>query len=403
MTMRVLHVTKTSDGALWAAEMASRLVDLGVDVHVALPRARGAAHGSWMQSGATIHIVDLNLPLGSFWDFTKAKRAAQRLVDRIKPDLIHSHFVSTTVMLRAALGKGHSIPRVFQVPGPLHLEHSTFRRLDLLTAGASDTWIASSECIRQHYVRANVDPNRVYLSYYGTDIGRIKTDRTNRLRNWLGLHDSQLLIGNISHMYPPKFYLGQFQGIKGHETVIDALALVTRERKAVIGTLVGGGWNGAKWYETRLRERAARRAGSQIILPGPVAGEFAASAWADFDCVVHVPTSENCGGVVEPLLAGVPTIASAVGGLPEIIIDGVTGYIVPPRDPRALADCILSALDKLPLARGIAATGQQRVRHMFDVQRTAAQVLRIYEDVLGAELRSTEQHQCATTGRVASW
>ncbi|MFN7993902.1 MAG: glycosyltransferase family 4 protein [Bryobacteraceae bacterium] len=392
--MRVLHVIKTSDGALWAAEMASRLVALGVDVHVALPSGDGAAHPVWRRSGATIHIADLSLPVRSLWNFAKAKQTVQRLVDRVNPDLIHSHFVATTLMLRAALGRHHPIPRLFQVPGPLHLEHSTFRRLDLMTAGAADSWIASSDCIRQHYIRANVDPKRVFLSYYGTNIGRIETVRTNRLRSRLGVSDSQLLIGNICHMYAPKLYLGQFHGIKEHETLIDALALVVRKRSDVVGALVGGGWNRARRYEVRLRKRAARRAGTHIILPGPVDGQFAASAWADFDCVVHVPASENCGGVVEPLLAGVPTIASAVGGLPEVVVNGLSGYLVPPRDPEALADCILDVLDNFQAAKRTATFGQQRVRQLFDVQRTAGEVQRVYQTVVGARTPSMEHRNC---------
>ena len=107
------------------------------------------------------------------------------------------------------------------------------------------------------------------------------------------------------------------------------------------------------------------------------------SMWERFDCVVHVPVSENCGGVVEPLSKKIPTIASQVGGLPEVVLDGVTGWLVPPRDPRALGMCIVRVLESSAEAERRASLGQQLVRRMFDVSRTATEVAGIYEHVLG--------------------
>lgn len=380
--MRILHVSKTSDGAHWAVAQVRELVGLGVDVHVALPQPTGAAVAGWIRSGAKIHIVPLDYPAGAPWRFRFVCESARRLVAAVAPDLIHSHFVGTTLTLRAALGKRHPIPRLFQVAGPLHLEHRLFRRLDLASAGSADAWVASSRCILNHYLRAKVDPGKLFLSYYGTDTGAISQTRTYSLRKWLGIDESQLLVGNICHIYPPKYHLGQMRGIKGHENLIDALAIVTRSRPDVTGALVGGAWNGATWYENRLRSQAVRAAGVRVKMPGPVDGALAAAAWADFDCVVHTPTSENCGGVIEPLLAGVPTVASAVGGLPEVIIDGVTGYAVPPRDAGALADRVLQVLENPEDARVLAAAGQHLVRTMFDVRRTAREIYKTYEYIL---------------------
>ena len=60
-------------------------------------------------------------------------------------------------------------------------------------------------------------------------------------------------------------------------------------------------------------------------MPGKFNADEVAQSWPDYDCAVHVPLSENCGGVVEPLLAGVPTIAGNVGGLPEVVHHHRTG------------------------------------------------------------------------------
>jgi glycosyltransferase involved in cell wall biosynthesis len=102
-------------------------------------------------------------------------------------------------------------------------------------------------------------------------------------------------------------------------------------------------------------------------------------AWGDFDLAVHVPVSENCGGVVEPLLAGVPVVASKVGGLPEVVFDGRTGMLVDPEDPETLALKIEEALDDLPRCREMARRGSRLVATMFDVRRTAKEIAAIYE------------------------
>src|ERR1039458_7682398 len=168
--MRILHVVKTSDGAAWAANQAAVLVRSGIEVHVALPRAEGRTLEAWRWSGATIHIADLSLPVRHPGQLATVARNARRLVDEVQPDLIHSHFVTTTLTLRLALGKHHRIPRVFQVAGPLHLEHWHSRRADLLTAGEPDYWIGSSQCINEHYRRGGISPSRVFLRFFRTQM-----------------------------------------------------------------------------------------------------------------------------------------------------------------------------------------------------------------------------------------
>jgi glycosyltransferase involved in cell wall biosynthesis len=380
--MRVLHVVKTSDGAMWAAREAAELVRAGVDVHVAVPSLRGAAMEEWRRSGAKLHVCELDLPARAPWRIPAAVRAARSLVDAVSPDLIHTHFVGNTLLLRQSLGKRHPIPRVFQVPGPLHLEHGFFRALDLATAGTRDFWIGTSRYINDLYARAGAPPNRVFLSYHGGSASSPAVARTGSLRRRLGISDDVYVVGNANYMYPPRRYLGQKTGIKCHEQVMDALAIVLAKRRDVAGVLIGGVFGKGRWYEERLRERALDAGRGRIHMPGYMNGAEIGAAWADFDCAVHIPLSENCGGVLEPMLAGVPTIAARVGGLPELVRDGATGRTVRGSDPAELADAILEVLGRLREYRALAANGQALVRAMFDVRRTAGEVLGVYRHIL---------------------
>jgi glycosyltransferase involved in cell wall biosynthesis len=381
--MRVLQIVKSTEGARWAAWQSRALTRMGVQVHVVLPSMRGEAIRLWRESGARIHVADLSLPLRRPWLWKSLRQNLHRILDDAEPDLIHSHFVTNTIALRLALGRGHRLPIIFQVPGPLHLESPLTRWLDLGTAGGQDYWIASSRYTRNLYKRFHAPRARVFLSYYGFPLHRVESARTGKLRDMLEIKPGAFVVGNINNIYPPKYLGGQTTGSKGHEHVIDALACVCRARPDVTGVLVGGQWGGGSAYRARLLRRAREQAGGRIRFVERVGFESVNRLWADYDCAVHLPISENCGGVVEPLAAGVPTVASHTGGLPEVIIDGVTGWLVPPRSPEAAAERILHVLDNHDQARRQARVGRALVMEMFDIDRTAGEVAQIYGHVLG--------------------
>jgi glycosyltransferase involved in cell wall biosynthesis len=380
--MRVLHVVKTADGADWAAAQGAELVRLGVEVHVALPSAEGRAIRKWADGGAIIHVAPTDLPVRSPWSLLATMRKLRDLVTSVGPDLVHSHFFASTVLLRLALGANHTMPRIFQVPGPLHLEHRFWRTLDLSTAGPSDTWIASSRCILAHYRIAGIAEQRLYLSYYGIPCGACPTVRTGVLRRRYGIADHMKIVGNANFIYPPKWYLGHRIGLKAHEDVIDALGLVIEQRPDVVGVLIGGAAPKSAWYEQRLRERARAVGGDRIVMTGYLPVEEIRQMWPDFDIAVHVPISENCGGVGEPMLAGVPTIAGRVGGLPEVVIDGVTGTLVPTRQPEELARAILRVLSSPGHYLELAKNARALLLRMISTERTAKEILDIYTHVL---------------------
>jgi glycosyltransferase involved in cell wall biosynthesis len=385
--MRVLQVTKTSEASLWAVRQAAHLVKHGVEVHAVLPSPTGAAVAAWQASGATVHFLDCSLPVRKPIAVLQRAFQIRHLIEAVQPDLIHTHHVTTTVMLRLALGRKHSIPRVFQVPGPLHLEHWHIRSFEIALAGENDSWIASSRFIMQLYENAGVTANKLFLSYYTTDTTSFSNVRTGYLRHKLGIPEDVMLIGNISFIYPPKRYLGHTVGLKCHEDIIEAISIVQRQRNNVWGVLAGGTFGSSDKYERRLRALAKQKGNGKILMPGRLNSQEVAWSWPDFDCAVHVPLSENCGGVVEPLLAGVPTIAGNVGGLPEVVQRGLTGDLVPSRSPQLLAEAVFKLLDHYEEFRRMAEQGRQLANVMFDSERCSNEILVIYRHLLFNESR----------------
>src|SRR4051812_21424129 len=105
MSLRALHLLKTGIGARWALHQVRSLVELGVTVHVAMPDGPMAERFSMV--GAIVHRFQTDIAAYRPWQWPRLCGELRRLVERLCPDLIHSHFVGTTITMRLAL---HELP-----------------------------------------------------------------------------------------------------------------------------------------------------------------------------------------------------------------------------------------------------------------------------------------------------
>lgn len=379
--MKVLHVLKTADGAKWAWRQIRVLKALGVDVEVVLPGA-GSMSAAYRDAGIPVHLLDCDLGrMRAPGAFLRASRALQQLVTDLAPDIVHSHFVGPTLLARWALGRNRGPIRIFQVPGPLHLEHLATRTIDLLTAGNVDRWIASCRMTRDIYLAAGLDPARVGLSFYGTEVQTVVPGQSGRIRPMMGLTKSTKLIGMVAYAYRPKRWLGQRAGIKGHEDLIAAVASLRQQGRSVALVFAGAAWAGGEEYYEAIKAYAERVLGTSVTFLGN--RNDVMDIYADLDVAVHPSHSENLGGAVESLLAAVPTVATNVGGLPDVVVHGETGWLCSPKSPASLASAIAEALDDPAEATRRALAGRELVKHELDVNRTAAQVFDYYRFTLG--------------------
>lgn len=376
--MRVLHLIKTSEGASWALRQVRELSKLGVEVHVAAPKG-GRYFDSYSHVGADVH--DVQLDFDPRHVMSRGSRLRD-LVSAVRPDLIHSHFVGTTLTMRLALARRSRIPRLFQVPGPLHLENAVLLRAELAFSDSLDSWMGSCKWTVQRYLQAGVAKSRVFLAYYGVDVADFAGGDPLALRRIVGLPESTSVVGMVSYFYAPKRLLGHSRGIKGHEDLIDALGYCVSDGLDVAGVFVGGAWGNAHSYESRVRAYASKVLGNRAVFLG--LRSDVPDMYAGMDIAVHPSHSENVGGAVESLLSKVPTIATRVGGLPDLVIEGQTGWLVPPRSPKLIAVKIGEVLRDLDCARSVASSGRQLAEAVMDVRRTALDVKTAYETILEA-------------------
>ncbi|HXW54714.1 MAG TPA: glycosyltransferase family 4 protein [Candidatus Cybelea sp.] len=377
--MKVLHIVKTAVGANWAYEQVRVLLSFGYDITVALPSTDQGLASHYRRAGASVIAAQLDFPTREPWKISRTLSTCRRLVLDVQPDLIHTHHLGTTLVVRLAFRRSPPAPCVFQVAGPLHLESPFFAQVDTQLAGPKDYWIATCEWTWRRYLSLGIAPERVFLSYAGTDIGRFGHQPTGKLRAELGIGPEVPLVGMVAYMYAPKWVLGQDRGLKGHEDFIAALSLAREELTSVTGVVIGGPWGKAAWYEDRLRYRGGRVCGGSLIFLGT--RRDVPALLPDMNLAVVPSHSENCGGAVEPLLSGVPVVATNVGGLPDVVRDGETGWLVPARNPTALAHTMLEALRDGREARRRVTEGQRLVRNLFDVQRTGREVAVAYEQI----------------------
>lgn len=282
--------------------------------------------------------------------------------------------------MRLGLRK-YKIPRVFQLAGPSHLYYPILKRIDIgISQKDRDYWIGTCKYSCDIYLEAGVDPKQVFLSYYqGEPIEEPVFKDEKKLRHEMGLPDSAIIIGMISYMYPPKKYVGQKRGIKGHEDFIEAISIASKVNPNIYGMCIGGAWNGHVEYERQIHE-FAQKLTDHVVFCGT--RKNIPEIYPEFYCAVQPSIQENWGGAAQAFRYKCPVIATNTGGLPDIVIDDVTGYLVPPRDPKALAEAILKMVADPEKAQAMMLKGREHYAQLKEQNKGSLE--RIYTTITKA-------------------
>ncbi len=380
--MKVLQIVKTNVGANWAFEQAKWLNDSGVEVITVLPSIDGRVSEKYKLNDMKVVKGDFTLPIKKPWELISKVNDIKNLVDEINPDIIHCHFVTNIMMLRLALRKS-KIPRLFQVPGPLHLESNFFRKAEIMLSNENDFWAGACKKTCDIYGMSGIENKRIFLAYYGGYGGETCQEysaTSSKLHEEYGISSDKILVGMVSYFYSPKKHLFQTRGLKGHEDFIDAIALVREKNPSVIGIIIGDAWGNSRKYVENVKKYAWKKCKDSIIFTG--FRTDMKEIYKELNIAVHPSHSENLGGAAESLAAGVPTISTNVGGFPDIVIHNETGYTVEKKNPDDLADAMIKMIDDEEKATKMGEKGQQLVRDLLDVECTGKEIKCIYEKIL---------------------
>jgi glycosyltransferase involved in cell wall biosynthesis len=213
--------------------------------------------------------------------------------------------------------------------------------------------IAITEALKRFNVeRVGLPAEKLEVVHYGLDAPpRAWAENAD-----LGLADDSRVLLAISRLVPQK----------GLDVAVRALARVREEEPRAVLVVLGEG------------PERGRLAEDGVYLPGRV-GDV--GAWlARAELLVHPARWEGFGlALLEAMLAGKPVVATRVSSIPEIVVDGETGLLVPPDDPGALAGAILRVLHE-PGRLGEA--GLARAKSEFSVARMCRRTLAVYHRAL---------------------
>ena len=240
-----------------------------------------------------------------------------------------------------------------------------------------DALVAVCDSVARVLVEAGVPQGRVATIRSGVPLPPMPTESARRnLRESLGSAADDPTIGIVAHILPHK----------GFDDLVRALPLIVRKIPRVRCLVVGEAPR--KKYLDHLLDLAERLAvRDRLVWVG--AQEDAPRFLNAMDLFVLPSHTEGFPlTILEAMAAGRPVVGTAVGGIPEAVRHGETGFVVPPRDSRRLAEAVIDVLANPALAKSMGEAGRASARDAFTLEGEARQTRAQYCRVLGARCES---------------
>jgi glycosyltransferase involved in cell wall biosynthesis len=229
-----------------------------------------------------------------------------------------------------------------------------------------DCYIAASEAIRQMLVADGVPADRTVTVHDGIDVERVVAAPPVNVHEAFWLPHHAPIVGNVAALVPHK----------GQRHLIEAAHMVVQELPDARFVILGEG-ELREPLERQVREYHLEK---HVLLPGfrtDVLGCI-----KGFDLFVLSSVTEGLGSSLLDAMACSRAIAATrAGGIPEVVVDGENGLLVPPRDHAAMAAAIVRLLNDEPLRRQMGEAGLARVRSRFTVERMVAGTAAAYAEV----------------------
>lgn len=233
--------------------------------------------------------------------------------------------------------------------------------------------IAVSEAVRIAIIKQKIAAGKIEIVYNGIDSGYVRRTKSPiKIRDEFGLKQDQHIIGEV----------GRFAEAKGQDELIRAAHKVIKEFPNTVFMLVGEDLTREKKYKEKLEGLVSNlNLKQQIIFTGyrPDILELMEA----FDLFVLPSLVEGLSVVIlEAMAAGKPVITTAIGGNPEIVVDGQTGTFVPVQDADKLAEAIIYHLRNPKISRKMGENGALRVEEHFSLSKMLNKIMDIYKEVI---------------------
>jgi glycosyltransferase involved in cell wall biosynthesis len=372
--------------APWGTEaqtllLARALVEGGREVRVCCFYGHDAGVvGEFREAGVAVSLLGLRREQG----LAPLLRRLAAEISRERPDVLHAQYLTPGLPALLA-GRWSRVPRVFATVHHCGAGFGARERLLMrVAAGLSATVFCVSRAVERSWFGSS--------TLFEAGMGR-RPPRHCTLYNALAPAPAGAAAGGGQRALLAALGLGE-RGVvgvvgrlsreKGHDTLLAALPAIAARHPGAQLLVVGSGPEEAR---LRLRADALGVAGSVVWAGWRSRVELQALRGA-MDVAVVPSTSEGFGlSAAEAAAAGLPVVATAVGGLPEVVDHGVTGLLVPAGDPAALAAAIGRLLEDEALRRSFGAAGRRVAAERFSYARYAGLVSAVYNLPVSAAAR----------------
>jgi len=352
-------------------------------VHGAVGRGEGSLEHLAAEQGVPSLKLDALGPRLSAFSDLRALFTLIRLVFRESPDIVHTHTAKAGALGRIAAA-AFNLTRVRRKRALIlhsfhgHVFEGYFGRLGNALVRATERWLARlSDVIVTISTRQRGDiverfriapPAKVVILRYGLDLTPLlRTTSQSAARASLGVKSDDVVLG----------YVGRFVPIKDLPTLVDAFAHAARECPEARLVLAGDGPLRSE-IEMRVRELGID---SRVSFVGW--SEDLAVLYNAFDiCVLSSLNEGTPVAAIEAMATGKPVVATAVGGVPDVVEHGRSGLLAPPSEPRALGAAMVSLVRDADRRRQLGATAAEDARQRFSRERLAEDIERLYRGQL---------------------
>jgi glycosyltransferase involved in cell wall biosynthesis len=334
---------------------------------VFLSPARGPFTAMIEREGMDVHLVDVSRT----FHLLGALRLV-RLLRRLHVDVLHTHTALAANVLSRVAGRLAGVAVVSHIHIENHFRRNRLARavhsaLDNASAGLAARVIAVSLDTRDSLVAQGYPARLVEVVHNGIDVDAASAGGADGLRAELGISADAPLVGEIARLCD----------VKGQRELIEAAALVADVHVALAGDDLEQGGAYRERLETLARERDVA---DRVHFLGYRAD--AAELLEQLDALVLPSWIEGLPiSVLEAMAHAKPVIATPVGGTAELVVDGETGMLVPPRDPAALAKALRTLIRDPERARRLGLAGRRRAEREFSEAAMTARVLEVYDAV----------------------
>jgi glycosyltransferase involved in cell wall biosynthesis len=299
------------------------------------------------------------MDLGAAWRLS-------RLVKQIQPDILHAHDPHAVATAALALSMSTQLakpPLVAARRVDFHLKGNALSRWKYRQV---DCFICASEAVRRMLVADGIPAARAVTVYEGIDLGHVEAAPSADLHADLWLPHNSPIVGNVAALVPHK----------GQRHFIEAAAIVVKKVPDARFVIAGEG-ELRPALERLIKDRHLEK---HVFLAGFRPDIL--SVHKAFDVFVMSSVTEGLGtSLLDAMACGKPVVATTAGGMPEVVVDGRTGLLVPPRDHVAMADALVTLLRDPTMRAEMGAAGLARARAQFSAERMVQDTLDVYRRV----------------------